>query len=119
MPPIQSLEWSPDGKRIVYSQQAHDRWELNTVNADGSNPTGITSPDPILSMFFNVIDHNVAPTWSPDGKQIFFLSNRNGKWEFFVVNADGTGLTQVLKNVTDTIPLQYGYSYERMVDWTK
>ncbi|MDE3088104.1 MAG: PD40 domain-containing protein [Chloroflexota bacterium] len=119
MPPIQSTEWSPDGKQMVYSQQAHDRWELNTVNADGSNATGITNPDPILSVLFDVVDHNVAPTWSPDSKQILFLSDRSGKWEFFVVNADGTGLTQVLKNVTDSIPLQYGYSYERMIDWTK
>ncbi len=119
MSPIQSAEVSPDGKSIVYSQQAASRWEVSTVNSDGSNATGITSPDLILSLFFNVVDHNVAPTWSPDGKQIAFLSDRNGKWEFFVVNADGTGLTQVLKNVTDSIPLQYGYSYERMMDWTK
>jgi hypothetical protein len=119
MPPMQSVEWSPDGKSIVYSQQAHDRWEVSTVSPDGSNVHGVTSPDPILSIFFNVVDHNVAPTWSPDSKQIAFLSSQNGKWEFFVVNADGTGLTQVLKNVTDSISLQYGYSYERMIDWTK
>ncbi len=119
MTPIQSEEISPDGKSIVYSQQAHDRWEVNIVNSDGSNAHGVTSPDLILSLFFNVVDHNVSPTWSPDGKQILFLSSRNGKWEFFVTNPDGTGMTQVLKNVTDSIPLQYGYSYERMIDWIK
>ena len=119
MPPMQSVEISPNGKRIVYSQQAHDRWELNTVNPDGSNATGITNQDPILALFFNAVDHNVAPTWSPDGKQVLFLSDRNGKWEFFTVNADGSNLTQVLKSVTDAIPLAYSYSYERMVDWTK
>jgi Tol biopolymer transport system component len=119
MTPIQSVEMSPDGKRIVYSQQAHDRWELNTVNPDGSNATGITTQDPILSLFFNQVDHNVAPVWSPDSQQILFLSNRNGKWEFFTVNADGSNMTQVLKSVTDSVPLTYGYSYERMVDWTK
>ena len=118
MPPMQSVEMSPDGKSIVYSQQAHDRWELNTVNPDGSNATGITTQDPILSLFFNQVDHNVAPTWSPDGKQILFLSDRNGKWEFFTVNADGSNLTQVLKSVTDSVSLNYSYSYERMVDWT-
>ncbi len=119
MSPIQSAELSPNGKSIVYSQQAANRWEVSTVNSDGSNATGITSPDQILSLFFNVVDHNVTPTWSPDGKQIAFLSDRNGKWEFFVVNADGSGLTQVLKNVTDSIPVLYSYNYERMMDWTK
>jgi hypothetical protein len=118
MEPIQSAEAGPDGKQFVYSQQAHDRWELHTVNADGSNSVGITQPDTILSLFFNVVDHNVAPTWSPDGKQVLFLSTRNGKWEFFVVNKDGSGLTQVLKSVTDSLPLTYSYNYERMIDWT-
>lgn len=119
MTPLQSEEISPDGARIVYSQQAHDRWEVSTVSMSGGAPTGVTSPDLILSLFFNVVDHNVAPTWSPDGKQILFLSDRNSKWEFFVVNADGTGLKQVLKNVTDSIAISYGYSYERIVDWTQ
>jgi Tol biopolymer transport system component len=53
MPPIQNSEWSSDGRRIVYSQKAHDRWELNVVNADGSNQVAVTKPDPILTLFFN------------------------------------------------------------------
>lgn len=119
MPPIQNAEWSPNGQQIVYSQQDHDRWEVNVVNADGSNPTGVTSPDPILSEFFNVVDHNVAPTWSPDSKQILFLSNRNGKWEFFVADPSGANVRQVLKNVTDAIPINFSYNNERIMDWTK
>jgi Tol biopolymer transport system component len=118
MPPIQTSEWSPDGSRIVYSQQAHDRWELNVVNADGSNPTGITSPDPIQYYLLGVAVHNVAPTWSPDSKQILFLSDRNGKWEFFAVNADGSNLRQVLKNVTDRVSVRFDFENERIMDWT-
>jgi hypothetical protein len=119
MPPIQSTEWSPDGKRIVYSQRAHDRWELNVVSADGSNPVGITSPDPILYTLFGVTVHNVAPTWSPDGEQILFLSDRNGKWEFFVTDPRGSNIRQVLKNVTDRIFLRFDFENERMMDWVK
>lgn len=119
LPPIQSSLWSPDGTRIVYTQKAHDRWELNVVNADGTNATGITSPNPILYTFFHVVVNNVAPVWSPDSKQILFLSDRNGKWEFFVANADGSNIRQVLKNVTDLIPLRFDFENERMMDWTK
>jgi len=119
LPPIQSSMWSPDGTRIVYAQRAHDRWELNIVNADGTNAHSITSPDPILYTFFHVIVNNVAPVWSPDSKQILFLSDRNGKWEFFVVNADGSNPRQVLKNVTDLIPLRFDFENERMMDWTR
>ncbi len=118
MPPIQTSEWSSDGRRIVYSQQAHDRWELNVVNADGSNPTAITSPDPIQYYLLGVAVHNVAPTWSLDSQQILFLSDRNGKWEFFAANADGSTLRQVLKNVTDRVPLRFDFENERMMDWT-
>lgn len=119
LPPLQSSVWSPDGARIAYAQKAHDRWELHTINADGSNAIGITSPNPILYTFFRVIVNNVAPTWSPDSKQILFLSDRNGKWEFFVVNADGSNPRQVLKNVTDLITLRFDFENERMMDWTR
>lgn len=119
MPQIQTSEQSPDGKRIVYSQQAHDRWEVNVVNADGSNATAVTSPDPILYTLYGKVVHNVAPTWSPDGKQILFLSDRNGKWEFFVCDADGSNVRQVLKSVTAMISLRFDFSNERLMDWTK
>jgi len=118
MPPIQNSEWSSDGRRIVYSQKAHDRWELNVVNADGSNQVAVTKPDPILTLFFNVVNHNVAPTWSPDNQQILFLSDRNGKWEFFVTDPAGSTI-QVLKNVTDQVAVKFTFENERMMDWTK
>ena len=92
---------------------------MHSVNADGTNATGITSPNQILYTLFNVIVNNVAPAWSPDSKQILFLSDRNGKWEFFVVNADGSNIRQVLKNVTDLVPLRFDFENERMMDWTR
>ncbi len=119
MAQIQNSVLSPDGSKVVYSQQAHDRWELNTVSVDGTGQTGITSPDPVLYYLMDTAVHNVSPTWSADGRQVMFLSDRNGKWEFFVENADGTGLTQVLKNVTDLVSLNFSYNNERMMDWTR
>lgn len=118
MPEIQDALLSPDGKSIVYAQEAHDRWELNSVNADGSNQMGLTSPDPVLYYIQGIATHNVAPVWSRDSRQILFLSDRNGKWEFFVTNRSGQNITQVLKNVSDMVPLNFSYNNERMVDWT-
>jgi WD40 repeat protein len=40
----------------------------------------------------------ISPAWSPDGSRLAFLSNRAGNWEVFVMNADGSGVTQL----TDT-----------------
>jgi Tol biopolymer transport system component len=35
------------------------------------------------------------PTWSPDGSQILFASNRSGTNQLWVANLDGSGLKQV------------------------
>ena len=116
---IQNSEISPDGKTIAYSQIASNRWEINTINLDGSNQTGVTKPDPIQSILYDKVVHNVTPTWSSDGKQILFLSDRNGKWEFFFTDADGSNVRQVLKNVTDQVNVKFSFENERIMDWNK
>lgn len=114
-PDAQSATWSPDGTQVAFMVRLHDHWEVFTMNADGSNAVALTHQDPLAF----TVTNNVAPTWSPDSKQILFLSDRNGKWEFFTVNLDGSNLTQVLKNVTDSINIRYNFSNERVIDWTK
>ena len=41
---------------------------------------------------------NLDPAWSPDGKQITFVSGGNGNPEVWVANADGTNLQQLTNN---------------------
>jgi dipeptidyl aminopeptidase/acylaminoacyl peptidase len=50
-----------------------------------------------------------GPHWSPDGKQLAFDSNRNGSWDVFVMNADGT-------NVRDVTPSSA--ANEHVTDWS-
>ncbi len=53
-----------------------------TINADG---TGL-----------NNLGDGYFPRWSPDGKQIAFNSDRKDSYaQIFVMNADGSGLTQI------------------------
>jgi TolB protein len=49
-----------------------------------------------------------APHWSPDGKQIAFDSDRNGSWDVFVMNADGS-------NARDVTPSS---ANEHVTDWS-
>jgi TolB protein len=60
----------------------------------------------------------VSPAWSPDGKQIVFLSDRGGKWEFYVMNADGTNQRKILQGVTERLNIQYNGVKERVISWS-
>ncbi len=76
--------WSPDGKQIAFGR-CLDVCDVVVINADGSGE--------------RVIFHDGFPgAWSPDGTRIAFASNRNGGDEVFVMNADGSGITQLTHN---------------------
>jgi Tol biopolymer transport system component len=71
--------WSPDGKRIAF---VRDGVGILIMNADGS---GVTPTN-----------QNGRPTaWSPNGKQILFQSDRDGDNDFYLMNVDGSGVTQI------------------------
>ena len=38
---------------------------------------------------------DVQPTWSPDARRIAFVSGRDGNWNIYVANADGSGTTRL------------------------
>jgi len=73
--------WSPDGARIVYTSNASGNDQLYIMNADGRNPTQLTSKG----------THNWGAVWSPDGSQIAFASFRESDLDIYVITADGSG----------------------------
>jgi Tol biopolymer transport system component len=46
-----------------------------------------------------------------------FLSDRGGKWEFYVMNADGSDQRKILEGITDRFDIQYNGFNERVVSW--
>jgi Tol biopolymer transport system component len=86
--------WSPDGKRILFSQRVEaktfDPGPLWVVDVAGGKPTPLTDPaDPGISF---------SGDWSPDGRQIVYDYFRPGAGlpELRVVNADGTDPSTLL-----------------------
>jgi Tol biopolymer transport system component len=52
----------------------------------------------------NANDQN--PAWSPDGQRIAFASDRDGDWDVYIMNADGSGLRRMTANPsTDAQPV--------------
>jgi len=49
----------------------------------------------------NDVHQDLYPEWSPDGTQIAFASDRSGNFDIWVINADGTGLTQLTDSPLD------------------
>jgi TolB protein len=87
--------FSPDGSQIAVSYWQHDHWDIHTMLADGSGRIRLTET-PLRAVVEARIRgeegrawNNVAPAWSPDGDQIAFLTDRTGRWEIWVMQADG------------------------------
>ena len=72
---------SPDGKRIAY----HENYQVWLADADGANRAKIDTGHPF----------NFAPTWSPDGRWLLFVSGEHYDCHPHVVRADGTGLRKI------------------------
>jgi Tol biopolymer transport system component len=79
--------WSPDGSRIAFGTAPPTPsldMEIAVMNRDGSSRTIVTSPP----------GFDFQPAWSPDGTKIVFTrSELGGDSEIYVMNADGSNLT--------------------------
>jgi Tol biopolymer transport system component/DNA-binding winged helix-turn-helix (wHTH) protein len=80
-------DWTPDGK-IVYSTINNGNADLWIVNPDGSGQKQLTSEP----------NADSSPKASPDGKSIYFLSNRSGLMSVWRMNSDGTNPVQITEN---------------------
>lgn len=82
---LNAPEISPDGKTIVFTRFFNDInlptiWLMSHAGGDFRQVSTVAGWD---------------PTWSPDGTQILFASDKDGTNQLYVVNLDGTGLRKV------------------------
>ena len=108
--------WSPDGNRVAFVRRQHDHWEVYVVDADGRNLRRLTdTPNKPNGQ----VGNSASPAWSPNGNYIAFLSDRSGKWEIWVVQANGSGLRPMFDSELDGLRLDYASIGELAISWTE
>ena len=80
---ILGFDPSPDQRSIAYTTSGQE--DLFVVKVDGTRLRQMTS-DPARDR---------GPVWSPNGKTLYFYSDRNGAYDVWSIRADGSELTRV------------------------
>jgi len=76
--------WSPDGKTLVFTGLRKAKSDIYTIPAEGGAETRLTNAG-----------RNDNPEFSPDGKYIYFNSDRTGVVQVWRMRPDGTEPEQV------------------------
>ena len=82
------LDLSPDGRTVVFDVLG----DIYTVPVTGGKATRITSGQPF----------DAQPHYSPDGKQIVFISDRSQSNNVWIMNADGSNPRAVTRDANNT-----------------
>lgn len=80
--PTGSPSWSPDGLQLALDSEQGTAAHIFLISGDGGTPRRITA----------VAAENCVPSWSRDGKWIYFASDRTGEFQIWRVPA-ATGET--------------------------
>jgi TolB protein len=86
------IDWSPDGSRIAFDHPSFGppkSSNIFTIRIDGTGMRQLTHATG------GKINYGLD-SWSPDGKKIAFITNRDGNdYDIYTMNADGSHITQL------------------------
>jgi dipeptidyl aminopeptidase/acylaminoacyl peptidase len=88
---------SPNGRMVAFTVQTPDLdkntkpQQIYVVPMDGGSPRQLTMDGTA----------NSRPRWSPDSRQIYFVSNRGGSQQIWVMDADGSRARQITRLATE------------------
>ncbi|MDW5266874.1 MULTISPECIES: DPP IV N-terminal domain-containing protein [Acidobacteriaceae] len=77
--------WSPDGKRIIFTRPSHGSGNIYAIPVEGGEEKALTTGNGISD----------DPDCSPDGRYIYFNSDRAGGMQIWRMRPDGSELEQM------------------------
>ncbi|MFA7266591.1 MAG: DPP IV N-terminal domain-containing protein, partial [Candidatus Nanopelagicales bacterium] len=104
----ESRAWSPDGRRIAFNSIAEGVGQIFVMDADGTGIQQLTQDPATTPTFapggiFPELRGSVTPAWSPDGRSIAYASNREGNYEVYTMNPDGTNVLRLTNSPAEEL----------------
>lgn len=83
--PYRWRQWH-DGERLAFAKEFNGMFDVCVIELNGKKLINLTN---------SVEYHDYAPSWSPCGTKIAFVSMRNNKEDIYVMNADGSQIKRI------------------------
>ena len=99
--------WTPEGRRIAFESDRDGTYEIWVMNADGSSRTRLTSGSRFVCAPGGCSIPRFHPSWSPDGRQIAFTHDREGRAQVYVMNADGSSQRRLTSHNLDAMDVSW------------
>jgi len=111
--------WSPDGQRIVFGSDRGAPVVLHPLRREaGYGHYGIHELDLATGQSRQILDtagEDRSPAWSPDGRRLAFITDRNGKPDIFLFDPADASLTQLTDVLGGIASLSWSRQNDRMV----
>jgi len=82
-----SPRWSPNSQELAFDTRPQGHADIYIVRADGGQPRRLTQDS----------SSHVVPSWSWDGKSVYYASNQTGAWQVWRQPVAGGSAVQVTK----------------------
>jgi Tol biopolymer transport system component len=96
-------QWAPDSNQIAFDYRASGTSDVYVVSAAGGVPRRVTTED----------SDDSVPSWSSDGRYIYFCSNRRGGLQIWKTPVEGGQAIQITKdggfNAFESVDGKYVY----------
>ena len=101
--PNGSPRWSPNSHTLTFSSSDAGDWNTYVIEADGGVPQRLTQEP----------SDDYYATWSPDGRWVYFVSDRSGGLQIWKIPPEGGQAAQVTKNggAVSAVSLDGDYLY--------